>query len=163
MLDDEVACGISAQVRQRTGDHERLARQGLRRRRGTLLRRHHAHVLQLRDERPVFVLREKRPDGARDLGSDAVDLRERLFRRISDGVQIAEVAGQELRHALAHHADTERVHEPREPALTGAGDRADHVLRGLLRHPLELRELVDGQAIQVRERTNQPALDQLLR
>src|ERR1700722_12657817 len=71
-----------------------------------------------------------------------------------------------LRQHKRHPIPPSPIIPPRQysiqPPLPRRRDRVDHILRTLLRHPLQLDKLLFLQPINIRKRLHQPMLDQLI-
>ena len=63
---------------------------------------------------------------------------------------------------LSDIRDAERINEPRETRFATGIDGVEQVTRGYLGETLQLNDLLVGKAVEIRRRTDQPLVDQLL-
>src|SRR5689334_15009920 len=95
----------------------------------------------LRSEERGHVRRNDRSDVRHLLDGGLVSLHQTL--------EGAEMAGEREGRGLAHFPNAEPVEQARQRGATAALDGSDEIGGGLLPHPIELRELLRGQRIQI--------------
>src|SRR5262249_23879582 len=96
------------------------------------------------------------------LRADAFHAGQAVERGVAQGVDIAELPGDQLGHRLADVADAEAGEHARQPAALAGGDAVQQVLRGQVAHAFQLDDLVGGQPIEVGDGANQVAVDELV-
>ena len=71
-------------------------------------------------------------------------------------------ACQQFGGFLTDVRDAERINEPRETRFATGIDGVEQVTRGYLGETLQLNDLLVHKAVEIRRRTDQPLVDQLL-
>ena len=94
--------------------------------------------------------------------ADVVDLQQLIDAGVHDAVERTEVFRQVLGRRLAHVADAQRVQEARQRRLLALLQGRDQVDGALLAHALQRRQLRHTQRVQLGQRADETAIDQLV-
>ncbi len=105
---------------------------------------------------------EPRDDRVGDHRADAFDRRQLLGRLRHHLVERAELLGQRERRRRTEMAHAERRHEPLQRLGARPVDRGDEVLRARRPDPVERRQLLDGQRVEIGRVADQTGAGQLL-
>ena len=99
-------------------------------------------------------LRHHRPDVAHH--------QQFIQTRRANRIQRMEMLRQRFRRRLTHMTNAQCIHKTRECGVLRGLNRVKHVLCGLLRHALQLRQLRHAQTVQIIRCFHQPDIHQLL-
>ena len=85
-------------------------------------------------------LSEEVGDGLGEHRADIMDVEQRGFIRIHQGIETAEVRGEIFRRRFADVPYAERKNESRERRVLALLDGGENIPRALVRHPFKLRQ-----------------------
>src|SRR5262245_11229911 len=161
---DEALDLVPAVLHQRASHHERFAGQvgGPLRPRLALLRQFDAEAAQLVHDLAAGGALEIVEYALRQNRADAVNPAQPIHRRFHQLVDAAELLGQYLGHVLADVGDRQPGQHAGQATVLAGRDAVEQVLGRLLPHPLQLQERIHLQAVNVRDRFDQPGVHELV-
>src|SRR3990172_8669500 len=160
---DELRRLVARHARQRPGQHERLAR-GASAGGGATppLLPPDPGLAERLNNLAIVPFREELADRRRNDRPHVGHLPQRVFVRVHEGFQRAEVTGQITGGGLADVADPEPIDEPCKRRVLRLLERVEQILGRLLAHALEARQGVQGELVQIRRGAHEVRLDELV-